>query len=114
MSSPTRSSILLKSWRIWLAGIALTAVALTAALVFSPGALAGAQQKWATVLGLVGRPAADETDAKPIEPLDVVFVADFSGPGKEVGNSLAKGFKDAIASRPGTDVMRILVRDDQG
>jgi potassium efflux system protein len=114
MSSPTRSSILLKSWRIWLAGIALTAVALTAALVFSPGALAGAQQKWATVLGLFGRPAADETDAKAIEPLDVVFVADFSGPGKEVGNSLAKGFKDAIASRPGTDVMRILVRDDQG
>ena len=114
MSSPTRSSILLKSWRIWLAGIALTAVALTAALVFSPSALAGAQQKWATVLGLVGRPAADETDAKLIEPLDVVFVADFSGPGKEVGNSLAKGFKDAIASRPGTDVMRILVRDDQG
>lgn len=114
MSSPTRSSILHKPWRIGLACIALTAVALMSALFFSPGALAGAQQKWATVLGLFGRAAADETDAKPIEPLDVVFVADFSGPGKEVGNSLAKGFKDAIASRPGTDVMRILVRDDQG
>ena len=48
------------------------------------------------------------------ERLDVVFIADFSGPSKRVGQDLAKGFEDALAKRKGYDVLRVLVRDDQG
>jgi small-conductance mechanosensitive channel/ABC-type branched-subunit amino acid transport system substrate-binding protein len=57
-----------------------------------------------------------EPELAPVgsERLDVVFVADFSGPSKRVGQDLAKGFEDALAERKGSDVLRVLVRDDQG
>ena len=57
-----------------------------------------------------------EPELEPVgsERLDVVFVADFSGPSKRVGQDLAKGFEDALAERKGSEVLRVLVRDDQG
>lgn len=48
------------------------------------------------------------------EPLDVVFVADFSGSDKLIGGDLERGFMEALKSRGGSSLLRIVRRDDQG
>jgi branched-chain amino acid transport system substrate-binding protein len=48
------------------------------------------------------------------ELLDVVAIADFSGPTRMIGQDLARGFKDAaIAGKISNDV-RLVIRDDRG
>ena len=46
--------------------------------------------------------------------LDVVAIADFSGPTKMVGQDLAQGFKDAVEQEKISEDVRLIIRDDRG
>ena len=46
--------------------------------------------------------------------LDVVAIADFSGPTRMIGQDLAQGFKDAAAAGKISNDVRLVIRDDRG
>jgi len=46
--------------------------------------------------------------------LDVVAIADFSGPTRMIGQDLAQGFKDAAAAGNISNDVRLIIRDDRG
>ncbi|QWD77222.1 ABC transporter substrate-binding protein [Polynucleobacter sp. MWH-Svant-W18] len=48
------------------------------------------------------------------ELLDVVAIADFSGPTRMIGQDLAQGFKDAAAAGNILNDVRLVIRDDRG
>jgi len=48
------------------------------------------------------------------ELLDVIAIADFSGPTKMIGADLAQGFKDASDNFPISKEVRFLIKDDKG
>ena len=55
-----------------------------------------------------------QSDDSKAELLDVVAIADFSGPTRMIGQDLARGFKDAaIAGKISNDI-RLVIRDDRG
>ncbi len=53
-------------------------------------------------------------DGEKLDPLDVVLIADTSGPSKVIGTEMAEGFQDAIAANAASDDVRLVVRDDEG
>jgi len=46
--------------------------------------------------------------------LDVVAIADFSGPTRMIGQDLAQGFKDAASAGKISNDVRLIIRDDRG
>ena len=46
--------------------------------------------------------------------LDVVAIADFSGPTRMIGQDLAQGFKDAASAGNISNDVRLIIRDDRG
>ena len=82
--------------------LALAAGALALLMQYRPGALPG----WLVV-------GAPESTAQA-GALEVVFVADFSGPGRMVGEDLAKGFRQALEAHGAEQDVRLIVRDDRG
>lgn len=46
--------------------------------------------------------------------LDVVAIADFSGPTRMIGQDLAQGFKDAVTIGNVSNDVRLVIRDDKG
>lgn len=46
--------------------------------------------------------------------LDVVAIADFSGPTRMIGQDLAQGFKDAASTGKISNDVRLIIRDDRG
>ena len=46
--------------------------------------------------------------------LDVIAIADFSGPTRMIGQDLAQGFKDAAAAGKISNDVRLVIRDDRG
>ena len=46
--------------------------------------------------------------------LDVVAIADFSGPTRMIGQDLAQGFKDAASAGNISNDVRLVIRDDRG
>jgi potassium-dependent mechanosensitive channel len=59
-------------------------------------------------------PGRTEMDTGETAALEVVFVADFSGAGKLVGEDLAKGFREAVEAGGVAKDIRLVVRDDRG
>lgn len=59
-------------------------------------------------------PGTTTSQSTAAEALDIVFVADFSGPNKLVGEDLARGFEDALKAHGAHAALRIVRRDDQG
>ena len=53
-------------------------------------------------------------DGSKVDPLDVMLVADLSGPTRGLGRELASGFRDAIARLNATNELRLVERDDAG
>lgn len=54
-----------------------------------------------------------DTDSKK-DLLDVVAIADFSGPTRMIGQDLAQGFKDAANAGKISNDVRLVIRDDRG
>ena len=54
-----------------------------------------------------------ESDNKA-DLLDVVAIADFSGPTRMIGQDLAQGFKDAASAGNISNDVRLIIRDDRG
>lgn len=46
--------------------------------------------------------------------LDVIAIADFSGPTRMIGQDLAQGFKDAASTGKISNDVRLIIRDDRG
>ena len=70
---------------------------------------------WSAGIPIAGMgPANEAGEATLEEPLDVVFVADFSGNDKLVGLDLERGFADALARHGSSQRLRIVRRDDEG
>ena len=59
-------------------------------------------------------PGTTTSQSTAAEALDIVFVADFSGPNRLVGEDLARGFEDALKAHGAHAALRIVRRDDQG
>jgi len=53
-------------------------------------------------------------DGSTFNPLDVVLIADTSGPTQFIGKDMAAGFQDAINEAQIGDDVRLVVRDDEG
>jgi len=53
-------------------------------------------------------------DSQKNEVLDVVAIADFSGPTRNIGQDLARGFKEAAEQADIANSVRLVIRDDRG
>ena len=58
--------------------------------------------------------SSKRADGTNIDPLDVMLVADLSGPTQSFGKDLASGFRDAISSFQLSNEIRLVERDDAG
>ena len=88
-----------------------TVLALTFCAIFAVQAVFGI---WPNAQ--LSRPAAvtKHADGTKVDPLDIVLIADTSGPNKDIGTEMASGVQDAISHLGLTDDVRLVVRDEGG
>ena len=58
--------------------------------------------------------ATKHADGSKVDPLDIVLIADTSGPNKDIGTEMASGVQDAISHLGLSDDVRLVVRDEGG
>jgi len=88
-----------------------TLIALMFCAIFGAQALFGV---WPNAQLAQPAAATKHADGTKVDPLDIVLIADTSGPNKDIGTEMASGVQDAISHLGLNEDVRLVVRDEGG